>query len=108
MMSLLTSGVILLVFTLSWTKMNSKEIFEKLVQKAYGWSWRLSSSLRRKPVGKPGELVAALSTEEREELMNLTSKDTDVSKHNLMYIHGEYPENTTTIHTHSVKKDDQE
>lgn len=88
--------------------MNAKEIFEKLVQKAYGYSWRLSSSLRRKPVGKPGELVAALSQEEREELMNLTSKDTDVSKRSMMYVYGEYPENTTTIHTHSVKKDDQE
>ena len=90
--------------------MNAKEIFEKLVEKAYGYSWRLSSSLsaRRQNRGKPGELVAALSPEEREELMNLTSKDTDVSKRNMMYVYGEYPENTTTIHTHSVKEDDQE
>ena len=89
--------------------MNAKEIFEKLVQTAYGYSWRLSGSLRRRQNGKPGELVAKLSPEEREELMNLTSKDTDAARHHLNYMIGEYPENTTTIHTHTVKgKDDSE
>ncbi len=87
--------------------MSAKEIFEKLVNKAHGWSWFLSSSLRRKPVGKPGELITALSPEEREELQNLTSKDVQDAPRSLMYIAGSYPESTTTIHTHTIKKEDE-
>lgn len=58
--------------------------------------------------GPPGALVEKLSPEEREELMNLTAKDTDAARHHLNYMIGSYPENTTTIHTHSDKKDDDE
>ncbi len=87
--------------------MNAKDIFEKLVSRAWGWPW-LSSSLRRKPVGKPGELVSSLSPEEREELQNLTAKDTDVAPRELNYLLGAYPENTTTVHTHSIKKEENE
>lgn len=85
--------------------MNAKEIFEKLVQKAYMYSRRLSGNLNRRGYGKPGELVENLSLEEREELKNLTSKDTDAARRSLDYMIGEYPENTTTVHTHSVKKE---
>ena len=89
--------------------MNAKEIFEKLVQTAYGYSWRLSSMLnprRGENRGRPGELVERLAPEEREELMNLTAKDTDAARHHLNYMIGSYPESTTTIHTHTLKKDD--
>ncbi len=87
--------------------MNAKEIFEKLVQRAGGFF--ASSSLRRRPHGKPGEMVENLSPEEREELKNLTSKDInkDVDRGILWYMSGAYPENTTTIHTHSVKEEDE-
>ena len=92
--------------------MNAKEIFEKLVQMAYGYSWRLSSSMRARQYqntgGPPGALVERLSPEEREELNNLTTKDTDASRHHLNYMIGSYPENTTTIHTHTIKKDDED
>lgn len=90
--------------------MNAKQIFEKLVQTAYSYSWRLSSSMsarrHQNTGGPPGALVAKLSPEEREELMNLTSKDTDAARHHLNYMIGSYPENTVTIHTHTIKKDD--
>lgn len=81
--------------------MNAKNIFEKLVEKAFSYSLRFSSVLSpgRQPRGKPGELIEKLSPEEREELKNLSPKDTDGSKHNLYYIIGSYPESTTTIHT---------
>ena len=92
--------------------MNAKEIFEKLVQKAYSYSWRLSSSMKARQHqntgGPPGALVEKLSPEEREELMNLTAKDTDAARHHLNYMIGSYPVNTTTIHTHSDKKDGDE
>lgn len=91
--------------------MNAKNIFEKLVKMAYSYSWRLSSSLnaRRQQYkgGPPGALVERLSPEEREELKNLVSKDTDAARHHLNYIIGTYPESTTTIHTHTVKKEDE-
>lgn len=74
--------------------MNAKEIFEKLVARAM--SWGLLSSSRRP--GKPGELVEKLPAEEREELQNLKSKDTQEHDRSLMYIQGQYPENTTTVH----------
>ena len=83
--------------------MNAKEIFEKLVQRAGGF-WA-SSSLRRHRRGEPGELVSALSPEEREELQNLTSKDVqNADRHVLAYMQGMYPESDVTVHTHSVKK----
>jgi len=87
--------------------MNAKEIFEKLVQRAGGFF--ASSSLRRKPIGKPGELVERLSPEEREELKNLTSKDIakEADRNILWYMAGAYPENTTTVHTHSIKKEEE-
>ena len=90
--------------------MNAKEIFEKLVQTAYGYSWRLSGSMRQRQYqntgGPPGALVEKLSPEEREELNNLTAKDTDASRNHLAYMIGSYPENTTTIHTHTIKEDE--
>jgi len=85
--------------------MNAKDIFEKLVDRAYMYAWRLSGNLNRRGYGKPGELIEKLSPEEREELKNLTSKDTDTARRNLDYMIGSYPENTTTVHTHSVKKE---
>ena len=86
--------------------MNAKDIFEKLVQRA--GCFFSSSSLRRKPVGKPGELVEKLSPEEREELKNLTSNDIskEADRGILMYMSAVYPENTTTIHTHTIKKEE--
>ena len=88
--------------------MNAKDIFEKLVIIAYGYSYRLSSALGHGR-GKPGELLNRLSSEEREELQNLTSKDaTEADRHVLNYMLGSYPENTTTIHTHNIKKDSDE
>lgn len=88
--------------------MSAREIFDKLVQRAGGFF--ASSSLRRGPHGKPGELVERLSPEEREELKNLTSKDVskETDRHILWYMAGAYPENTTTIHTHTVKQDEEE
>lgn len=86
--------------------MNAKEIFEKLVASASCWS--ALSSFRRKP-GKPGELVEKLSPEEREELNNLTSKDVkEADRHVLNYMIGQYPESTVTVHTHSVKSEEDE
>jgi hypothetical protein len=87
--------------------MSAKEIFEKLVQRAGGF-WA-TSSMRRKPVGKPGELVEKLAPEEREELQNLTSEDVkEADRGTLMYMMGMYPESTVTVHTHTIKKDDDE
>lgn len=85
--------------------MNAKEIFEKLVSTAS--SWHALSSFRRKP-GKPGELVEKLSPEEREELQNLTSKDVEKepARHVLNYMIGQYPESTVTVHTHTIKEED--
>lgn len=89
-----------------WINMNAKSVFEKLIEKAQGWSWRLRGSLRPTLVGKPGELVASLSSEERAELINLTSEDAaNPQREVLHYMLGTYPESNTTIHTHSLKKD---
>lgn len=86
--------------------MNAKEIFEKLVSRASCWS--ALSSFRRKP-GKPGELVEKLSPEEREELKSLVSKDVEeADRHVLNYMIGQYPESTVTVHTHSIKKPEEE
>ena len=90
--------------------MNAKEIFEKLVAKAAGYSFFLSSKIRRGVnQGKPGELVEKLSSEEREELKNLSSKDVkDADRNTLLYMTGMYPEQTVTVHTHTLKKDSDE
>lgn len=85
--------------------MNAKEIFEKLVDRAWGWS--LLSSRRRQD-SKPGELVERLSPEEREELKNLSSKDIQATDRNLMYIQGQYGENTTTVHKLFPNKKEEE
>lgn len=84
--------------------MNAKEIFEKLVNRAW---FQVSGLKSSRNVGKPGELVERLSTEEREELKNLSSEDIKAVDRTIMYIQGQYPENTTTIHTHSIKKEDE-
>ena len=86
--------------------MNAKEIFEKLVNRAFFYVSGLSS-LRRNP-GKPGELVERLPPEEREELQNLKSKDIQAPDRSIMYIQGQYPENTTTVHKlFPTKRDDE-
>jgi hypothetical protein len=85
--------------------MNAKEIFEKLVTRAWFSICGLSSRGR----GKPGELIERLPAEEREELKNLKSKDIQVPDRGLAYIQGEYPENTTSVHKiFPSKKDDNE
>ena len=85
--------------------MNAKEIFEKLVTRA----WFAVSGLSSRGRGKPGELVERLSAEEREELKNLKSKDIQIPDRSLAYIQGEYPENTTSVHKiFPSKKDDNE
>jgi hypothetical protein len=89
--------------------MSAKDIFEKLVSIAHSYSYRLSSTLSPSRInrGKPGELLERLSPEEREELKQLSSDDvTDADRNVLGYMLGSYPENTATIHTHSIKKDD--
>lgn len=84
--------------------MNAKDVFEKLKTIAQGYSWRLSGSLRRKPVGTPGELLNQLTQEEREELKNLKPEDIkDADRSVLNYMLGTYPESTTTIHPISIK-----
>jgi hypothetical protein len=91
--------------------MNAKDIFEKLVSIAHGYSFRLSSMLGhgRGNRGTPGELLNRLTAEEREELRNLTSKDvTDANRSVLNSMLGSYPESTTTIHTHTIKKNSDE
>lgn len=75
--------------------MNAKEIFDKLVERAMFYVSGLSSS--RRP-GKPGELIERLSPEEREELQNLKSKDAEPVDNRLMYLQGQYPESTVTVH----------
>lgn len=72
--------------------MNAKEIFDKLIDRAFQWS--LFSSRRQT---KPGELIERLPPEEREELQNLTSKDVKEVDHRLMYLAGENP-STVTVH----------
>jgi len=74
--------------------MNAKEIFEKLV----GRAWFYVSGLSSRGRGKPGELVEKLSPEEREELQNLKSKDVQEVDRSIAYIQGQYPENTTSVH----------
>jgi hypothetical protein len=92
--------------------MSAKSIFEKLVNIAHGYSWHLSSLLHPgrygKPWGKPGELLDKLSPEEREELKNLKSDDVkpDLGCGELQYMTDVYPENTTTVHSHSTPKKD--
>lgn len=84
--------------------MNAKEIFEKLVERA----WFYASGLSSRGRGKPGELIARLPAEEREELQNLQSKDIQVPDRNLMYIQGQYGENTTSVHTLFPKKKEED
>ncbi len=84
--------------------MNAKEIFEKLVERAIGWGL-LSSSRRH---GKPGELIERLPAEEREELQNLKAKDAEKPVFNLMYLQGQYGENTTTVHKIFPNKKDED
>lgn len=87
--------------------MNAKEIFEKLAANAMHYlSWKGPNYIRRNP-GKPGEWIERLPPEQRAELNNLTSKDTEIHDRRLLYISGTYPENTTTIHTHSVKTEEE-
>jgi hypothetical protein len=90
--------------------MNAKDIFERLVARASCWS--LLSSIRKPGWGngKPGELIEKLPPEEREELKNLSSKDVEdqADRHVLNYMIGQYPESTVTVHTHTIKKDDDE
>jgi hypothetical protein len=82
--------------------MNAKEIFEKLIDRAFQWS--LFSS--RRPT-KPGELIERLPPEEREELQNLTSKDTKEVDHRLMYLH-DPSKPTVTVHKLFPSKKDEE
>lgn len=86
--------------------MKARELFEKLAQRAMS-SIGVTASLRR-PRGKPGEWIERLSPEEREELQKLKSDEVESPDPHLMYLCGQYPENTTTIHTHTVKKDEDE
>jgi len=83
--------------------MNAKEIFDKLVDRA--WSWGLLSSRRH---SKPGELIERLSPEEREELNNLTSKDVGEVDRRLDYLKGENPSTTTVHKIFPNKKDENE
>lgn len=83
--------------------MNAKEIFDRLVDRA--WTWGLLFS--RRPT-KPGELIERLPPEEREELQNLTSKDVKDVDRRLEYLKGESP-STSSVHTlFPPKKDDNE
>jgi len=89
--------------------MKVKDIFEKLVRTARGYSHIYSARLRKTPHGTPGELVAALSPDERAELVKLTTEDIkDVPRDQLNFMLGYYPDNTTTIHPISIKKDSDE
>ncbi len=92
--------------------MNAKSVFEKLINIAHGYHWTLVSTLSgsKRPRGKPGELLEKLSPEEREELKNLKSDDVqpELGYGELLYVTDVYPENTTTIHTHSTKKESDE
>jgi hypothetical protein len=92
--------------------MNAKSVFEKLINIAHGYHWTLISTLggSKRPRGKPGELLDRLSPEEREELKNLKSDDVkpNLAHGELLYMTDVYPENTTTVHSHSIKKDSDE
>ena len=92
--------------------MSAKSVFEKLINIAHGYHWTLISTLRgsKRPHGKPGELLEKLSSEEHEELKNLKSDDVrpNLGYGELSYMTDVYPENTTTIHNHSIKKDSDE
>lgn len=83
--------------------MNAKEIFDKLIDRAFSWS--LFQSRRQT---KPGELVERLSPEEREELQNLTSKDAKDVDHRLMYLHDPSKPTVTVHKLFPSKKDDDE
>jgi len=87
--------------------MSAKDIFEKLISRASYW-WVLSDRQRRQ--GKPGEIIEKLSSEEREELQNLSSKDVEkhADKSILNYMIGQYPESTVRVFTHAIKKDNDE
>lgn len=85
--------------------MNAKEIFDKLVDRA--WSWAMFGGGKRRP-SKPGELVEKLSPEEREELQNLTSKDVKEVDHRLAYLTGENPSTVTVHKLFPSKKDEDE
>lgn len=91
--------------------MSAKDIFEKLVNIAHGYSWHVMHAVapsKRKYHGKPGELLNKLTPEEREELKNLTSEDVSNPDRNVFaYIEGAYPNETNvTVHSHPVKKDE--
>lgn len=83
--------------------MNAKDIFEKLIDRAFSWSLFHS----RRP-SKPGELIEKLPPEEREELQNLTSKDVKEVDHRLMYLAGENPSTVTVHKLFPSKKDEDE
>jgi hypothetical protein len=83
--------------------MNAKDIFEKLIDRAFSWSLFQS----RRPT-KPGELIERLLPEEREELQNLTSKDTKEVDHRLMYLHDPSKPTVTVHKLFPSKKDDDE
>ncbi len=83
--------------------MNAKDIFERLVERAFSWSLFHS----RRP-SKPGELIEKLPPEEREELQNLTSKDAEPIDNRLMYLQGQYPESTVTVHKLFPNKKDED
>ncbi len=83
--------------------MSAKDIFEKLIDRAFGWS--LFHSRRQT---KPGELIERLSDEEREELQNLTSKDAKDVDHRLMYLLDPSKPTVTVHKLFPSKKDDDE
>jgi hypothetical protein len=83
--------------------MNAKDIFDKLIDRAFSWS--LFSSRR---ATKPGELIERLPPEEREELQNLSSKDAKDVDHRLMYLHDPSKPTVTVHKIFPNKKDDDE
>lgn len=85
--------------------MSAKEIFDRLVERA--WGWAMFGSGKRRP-SKPGELIEKLSAEEREELKNLTSKDVKEVDRRLMYLAGENPSPVTVHKLFPSKKDDED
>ena len=85
--------------------MNAKTILDKLVQLAYSWSMRQPTS-KMTGNGKPGELLTYLSLDERKLLEKLSSDDISLEKidrNHVSYFSGMYPENTTTVHSVSIK-----
>lgn len=82
--------------------MNAKDIFDRLVDRA--WTWSLLFSRR---ATKPGELIERLPPEEREELQNLTSKDTKEIDRRLTYLH-DPSKPTVTVHTLFPNKKDED